>query len=69
MVDCSLPTYLWNIYSIMLADIAMSLVLDDRFKVLGVLNKVDAKKPFTKPQLLVAYSCMHHKISALSRIL
>ena len=56
MVDCSLPSYLWNIYSIMITDIAMSLNLDDRFKVLGVFNKADAKKPFSKPQRVVAYS-------------
>ena len=56
IVDCALPSFLWNIYSIMIADIAMSLTLDDRFKVLGVLNKADLKKkPFSKAQKVVAY--------------
>ena len=39
LVDCVLPSYLWNIYAIMLTDIAMVLTLDDRFKIMGVLNK------------------------------
>ena len=55
MVDCALPSYLWNIYSIMLTDIAMCIIPDDRFKILGVLKKSDIDQ-YSKTQVKVAYS-------------
>ena len=55
MVDCALPSYLWNIYSIMLTDIAICMIPNDRFKLLGVLKKSDIEK-YSKTQVKVAYS-------------
>ena len=58
IVDCALPAFLWNIYAIMISDIAMNLTLDDRFKILGVINIADKNKAFSKAQKIVAYSGM-----------
>jgi hypothetical protein len=55
IIDCALPSYLWNIYALMLTDIAMVLTLDDRFKLMGVLNKKDINK-FSLTQVKVALS-------------
>ena len=55
LVDCALPSYLWNIFSIMLTDIAMCIIPGNRFKILGVLNKSDIEK-YSKTQVMVAYS-------------
>ena len=53
MVDCALPSYLWNIFSIMLTDIAMCFIPDDIFKVLGILKKYNGDK-CSKSQIRVA---------------
>ena len=44
IVDCALPSYLWNIFSIMLTDIAMCIIPDDRFKILGIFKISDVNK-------------------------
>ena len=56
MIDCAVPAFLWNVYAIMLTNIAMVITLDDRFKILGVFNSAGSKKPFTKSQKSVTYS-------------
>ena len=55
LIDCALPSYLWNIFAVMLTDIAMVLTLDDRFKIMGVLNKNDLNM-FSPTQVKVAMS-------------
>ena len=56
IVDCALPSFLWNIFAIMISDIAMNLTLDDCFKILGVINIADKNKSFSKAQKTVALS-------------
>ena len=44
-----------NIFTVMLTDIAMVLTLDDRFKIMGILNKSDLNI-FSPTQIKVAMS-------------
>ena len=56
IVDCALASFLWNIFSIMIADIAMLITVDDRFKVFGLFNKADKNRGYSKAQKVVALS-------------
>ena len=55
IIDCATPSYLWNIFSLILTDIAMVITVDDRFKLLGVLNKKDLNR-YSQTQIKVAFS-------------
>ena len=44
LVDCAVPSFLWNLYALMLTDIAMLLTLDDRFKIMGIFDYKNIKK-------------------------
>ena len=41
LIDGALPSYLQNIFAIMLTDLAIVLMIDNRFKHISVLNKND----------------------------
>ena len=44
LVDCALPSYFFNNFSIMLTNIVMCIIPDDKFNILGVLKKSDVEK-------------------------
>ena len=55
MVDCAVPAFAWNLYSLMLTDIGMIINMDDRLKIMGVMNSPDLDK-YSKTQHAAAHS-------------
>jgi hypothetical protein len=55
LINYALSSYLWKIYAFILTDVVTALTLDDRFKLMSVLNNKDTNR-YSQMQIRVALS-------------